>query len=58
VKSIVIKIGGASFGKRDPILEDLVELQKKGKSLVVVHGGGNVVTEWLKNRMYRHSSYG
>ena len=47
-KPIVIKIGGAAFGKRDPILEDIVALQKKGKLLVVVHGGGNMVTEWLK----------
>ena len=46
-KPIVIKIGGAAFGKRDPILEDIVALQKKGKSLVVIHGGGNIVTEWL-----------
>ena len=47
-KPIVIKIGGATFGKHDPILEDIVALQKKGKSLVVVHGGGSMVTEWLK----------
>lgn len=46
-KPIVVKIGGATFGKRDPILEDIVALQKKGKSLVVIHGGGNMVTEWL-----------
>ena len=49
-KPIVIKIGGATFGKRDPILEDIVVLQKKGKSLVVIHGGGNMVTEWLKKQ--------
>jgi len=49
-KPIVIKIGGATFGKRDPILEDIVALQKKGKSLVVIHGGGNMVTEWLKKQ--------
>ena len=49
-KSIVIKIGGATFGKRDPILEDIVALQKKGKSLVVIHGGGSMVTEWLKKQ--------
>ena len=47
-KPIVIKIGGAAFGKRDPILEDIVALQKKGKLLVVMHGGGNMVNEWLK----------
>jgi acetylglutamate kinase len=49
-KPIVIKIGGATFGKRDPILEDIVALQKKGKSLVVIHGGGSMVTEWLKKQ--------
>jgi len=49
-KPVVVKIGGATFGKHDPILEDIVALQKKGESLVVVHGGGNVVTEWLKKQ--------
>jgi len=49
-KPIVIKIGGATFGKHDPILEDIVALQKKGLSLAVVHGGGNIVTEWLKKQ--------
>ena len=28
-------------------IEDIVYLQKQGKSLVVVHGGGNLVSEWL-----------
>jgi acetylglutamate kinase len=47
---IVIKIGGATFGKHDPILEDIVSLQKKGVPLVVIHGGGNMVTEWSKKQ--------
>ncbi|MBI4187936.1 MAG: acetylglutamate kinase [Chloroflexi bacterium] len=46
-KAIVVKIGGATFGSHDPIIEDIVELQRQGKSLVVIHGGGNLVTEWL-----------
>lgn len=46
-KVIVVKIGGATLGKHDTTLEDLVYLQKQGKSLVVVHGGANVVTGWL-----------
>lgn len=46
-KTVVVKIGGATFGKHDPILEDIVALQKRGVSLVVIHGGGNLVTEWL-----------
>ena len=46
----VIKIGGSTFGSGDTTIEDIVALQKEGKSLVVVHGGGNTVTEWLKTR--------
>lgn len=46
----VIKIGGSTFGSRDTTIEDLVALQKKGESLVVVHGGGSTVTEWLKRQ--------
>lgn len=49
-KPIVIKIGGATFGDHDPILEDIVTLQKNGKSPVVIHGGGKMVTEWLKKQ--------
>jgi acetylglutamate kinase len=44
----VIKIGGSTFKSADTTVEDIVALQKKGKSLVVVHGGGNTVTDWLK----------
>ena len=44
----VIKIGGSTFKSGDTTVEDIVALQKKGKSLVVVHGGGNTVTDWLK----------
>ena len=46
-KTIVVKIGGATLGSHDTALEDIVELQKQGKSLVVVHGGGKLITEWL-----------
>ncbi len=44
---IVVKIGGSTLGNNDTTLEDLVELQKEGKSLVVVHGGGKITSEWL-----------
>ncbi|HXZ30584.1 MAG TPA: acetylglutamate kinase, partial [Dehalococcoidia bacterium] len=46
-KIIVVKIGGSTLGNHDTTLEDLVELQKQGKSLVVIHGGAKVTTEWL-----------
>ena len=38
------------MGSRDTTIEDLVALQGQGKSVVVVHGGGNRVTEWLKRQ--------
>jgi len=44
---VVIKIGGSTFGSRDTTIEDIVSLQKKGQALVVVHGGGSTVTDWL-----------
>jgi len=44
---IVVKIGGSTLGSHDTTLEDLVELQKQGTSMVVVHGGGKVTSEWL-----------
>ncbi len=44
---IVVKIGGSTLGQHDTTMQDLVELQKKGRAVVVVHGGGKVVTEWL-----------
>ena len=47
MKKIVIKIGGSTLGSHDTTIEDLVELQKRGVRMVVVHGGGNSITEWL-----------
>jgi len=46
-KVSVVKIGGATLGKHDTTIEDMVYLQQQGKSLVVVHGGGKLITEWL-----------
>ena len=46
-KIIVVKIGGSTLGQHDTTLEDLVALQKKKVPVVVVHGGGNAVTDWL-----------
>ena len=47
MKPLVIKIGGSTFGSSDTTVEDLVTLQKRGVALVVVHGGGNVASDWL-----------
>lgn len=50
MKPYVIKIGGSTLGSHDTTLQDLVTLQKRGVPLVVVHGGANRVTEWLKRQ--------
>ncbi|MGB6895457.1 MAG: acetylglutamate kinase [Dehalococcoidia bacterium] len=44
---IVVKIGGSTLGKHDTSLEDLAALHREGHALVVVHGGGATVSEWL-----------
>jgi acetylglutamate kinase len=49
-KIIVVKIGGATLGSHDTTLEDLVYLQKQGRPVVVVHGGGKVITDWLNKQ--------
>jgi acetylglutamate kinase len=47
---LVVKIGGSTLGQHDTTLSDLVELQKKGVSVIVVHGGGKIITEWLSKQ--------
>ncbi|MBA7630039.1 Acetylglutamate kinase [subsurface metagenome] len=43
----MIKLGGATLGSQDTTTEDIVYLQHQGKPLVIVHGGGKLITEWL-----------
>lgn len=46
-KAIVVKVGGSTLGSHDTTIEDIVKLQQKGRTVVVVHGGGKLITEWL-----------
>ena len=46
-KTIVVKMGGSTFGRHDTTLDDLVALQRLGVNTVVVHGGGNEITGWM-----------
>jgi acetylglutamate kinase len=46
--AIVVKIGGSTLGAHDTTLQDLVALQSEGRRIVVVHGGGAAITDWLK----------
>jgi len=50
VKPIVIKMGGSTLGNHDTSLRDIVTLQWEKKPIVLVHGGGKIITDWL-NRM-------
>jgi len=45
-KPIVVKLGGSTLGTHDTTLDDLVSLQHKGTPVVVIHGGGQLSTEW------------
>jgi acetylglutamate kinase len=45
---IVVKLGGSTLGNHDTALEDVAALHAAGQAIVVVHGGGNAATEWLK----------
>jgi len=47
---IVVKIGGSTLGSHDTSLKDLVTLQREGVDVVVVHGGGNVVSQWMQRQ--------
>ena len=46
IAELVVKIGGSTLGQHDTTLADLVALQKQGRTPVVMHGGGKVVTDW------------
>ncbi|MBI2872086.1 MAG: acetylglutamate kinase [Chloroflexi bacterium] len=49
-KLYVLKIGGSTLGSHDTTLDDLVQLQRQGKQVVVVHGGGKVISEWMERQ--------
>ncbi|MCI0856030.1 MAG: acetylglutamate kinase [Chloroflexi bacterium] len=43
----VIKIGGSTLGSHDTSLDDIAALHAEGERIVVVHGGGATISEWL-----------
>ena len=46
-RPVVVKIGGSTLGGHDTTLKDLAALQQEGVKFIVVHGGGNVVSQWM-----------
>ena len=45
-KTLVFKLGG-SVGREDTLPEDAQQLQDAGARVVLVHGGGPLITRWL-----------
>lgn len=45
---VVAKIGGSTLGSHDTTIADVVALQRRGLRPVVVHGGGALISDWLK----------
>ncbi|MCH9037121.1 MAG: hypothetical protein IH860_07385, partial [Chloroflexi bacterium] len=43
-KPIIVKIGGGALGETDTLFSDLVALQQDGRPMVVVHGGGVLIS--------------
>ena len=47
-RTLVIKIGGSTLGSDDTTLVDAWTLKRLGIDVVIVHGGGAAITDWLK----------
>ncbi|HEY7294126.1 MAG TPA: acetylglutamate kinase [Dehalococcoidia bacterium] len=46
-ETVVVKIGGSTFGSGDTTLADAAALRRTGARVVIVHGGGAEITRWL-----------
>jgi acetylglutamate kinase len=46
-RPIVVKLGGSTLGAHDTSLGDIAAARREGREVVVVHGGGAAVSEWL-----------
>ena len=47
---IVVKVGGSTLGEGDSTTPDIVELWKRGLKPVIVHGGGRVISDWVRRQ--------
>jgi acetylglutamate kinase len=43
-----VKLGGSTLGAHDTSLRDIADASKRGSRIVVVHGGGATISEWLE----------
>ena len=47
-QTIVAKLGGSALGSHDTTLNDVVTLAVAGMRVVLVHGGGAAISDWLQ----------
>ena len=47
-RTTVVKIGGSTLGSEDTTLQDIVAMHRAGDRPVIVHGGGAMITDWLR----------
>jgi len=47
-KMFVVKLGGSTLENQQTVLKDLIWLHDLGVKVVLVHGGGPVITAWLE----------
>jgi acetylglutamate kinase len=47
-RTVVVKIGGSTFGSGETVLSDAIALKRLGVDVVLVHGGGATISDWLK----------
>jgi acetylglutamate kinase len=48
VRPIVVKLGGSTLGSHDTSLRDIAAACRDGRPVVVVHGGGAAISDWLQ----------
>lgn len=46
-RPVVVKLGGSTLGAHDTSLRDIAAARRDGGAIVVVHGGGATISEWL-----------
>jgi acetylglutamate kinase len=47
-RPIVVKLGGSTLAAHDTSLRDIAEARRAGRRIVVVHGGGALISQWLE----------
>ncbi len=47
-KTIVVKMGGSTMDSDQTVLQDVALLSRLGITVVVVHGGGPEISEWMR----------